>query len=128
MPLNERRNGYLYRVLINKGNNNLNKYPLVKDQVVYPYFLPTFYARIYTKIKRKLGFLFVDESKYKILDELHDYIFDKLDSVEVKNFSWYDNKKINKIINCYYSGNKNLTDSLLWLATFEIWRENYGIK
>ncbi|MGA9292593.1 MAG: hypothetical protein WBV81_08365 [Ignavibacteriaceae bacterium] len=128
LPVNYRTNGYLFRELIKKGKNNLEFYPLVKDQIIYPYFLPTFYARIYMKLKRKLGFTFTDEARYKILDELRDFIFDKFNSLEVKNFSWYDYKKIDRIIKNYYSGQKNLADNLLWWLTFELWRESFKIK
>ena len=128
LPIKKRSNGYLYREIVNNGKINLKKYSLVKDQVIYPYFLPTFYARIYTKIKRKLGFLYVDETRFKILDLMHDFILDKLNSLEVKNFSWYDNSKIESLIYDYYKGQKNLADQLLWWITFEMWRENYNIK
>ena len=128
LPVDLRANSKLYRELIRKGKNNLWRYPLVKDQIIYPYFLPTFYARIFTKLKRKLGLTFNDETKYKILYELKDFIWDKFNSMEVKNFSPYDSIKIENIIKNYYMGRKNLADNLLWWLTFELWRESFNIK
>jgi hypothetical protein len=128
LPVDLRANSKLYRELIRKGKNNLWRYPLVKDQIVYPYFLPTFYARIFTKLKRKLGLTFNDETRYKILYELKDFIWDKFNSLEVKNFTLYDSKKIENIIKSYYMGRKNLADNLLWWLTFELWRESFNIK
>ena len=126
LPINNRAN--LYKRIINDGDKNLNKYSLVKDQIIYPYFLPTFYARIFTKIKRKLGYFYSDENKLKILDKLRDFVLDKISSTEVKNFTWYDNSKTEKLAKDYYNGKKILADQLLWWITFEMWRDNYRIK
>lgn len=128
LPLSERKNGVLFKKMIHASKFSLNKYPLVKNQVVYPYFLNNFYSRAYTKIKRKWGFVYNDNSNLKMLDAIKDFVFDTLNSAEVKNFPLYDYGKIKNITNNFYKGNKNLANQLNWWLTFEIWRKGMKIK
>jgi hypothetical protein len=123
----ERKNGRLFLRIINDGKK-FNKYPLVKDQIIYPYSSNIFFTRIYQKLKRRMGFFYKDDTKINLLLRLKNFALDKVNSQNVRSFDLYNFDKISNLVTNFYKGDFTLADKLIWWITFEIWRESYKIK
>lgn len=122
MQITERKKGRLFRRLIHNNFPELEKYPLVRADVTYPYSFSTIPAYMTMQIKRKIGLSYKDTSVNHFLDTLKEYSLDMLASRDTKEYPMYDIKKIDAIVNGYYSGNKKLASHLDWWLSFETWR------
>ncbi len=127
LDITEKKNGKLFWQIIIDGEK-FNKYPLVKDQIIYPFNKNLLFTRIYQKIKRKAGLIKSDNVKLDLLLKLKNFVMDKIESQEVKNFDLYNYDKVSNQVWNFYNGNKSLADNLIWWITFEIWRESYNIR
>lgn len=127
LNINEKKNGRLFLKIINDGKK-LNKYPLVKDQIIYPFSSNIFFTRMYQKAKRKMGLIHTTSKKIDLLSTLKEFTFDKISSQDIRNFDLYNYKKVSNLITNFYNGNTSFADELIWWISFEIWRENYNIK
>jgi len=125
--INEKKNGRLFLNVINEGKK-LNKYPLVKDQIIYPFSSNIFFTRMYQKVKRRMGLIHSDNTKINLLSKLKNFAFNKINSSDVKNYDLYNYNKVSNLVTNFYNGNTTLADELIWWISFEIWRENYNIK
>ncbi len=119
-----KKNGKIFRSLISGSNLKLDKFPLVKNQIVYPYSSSSLKARLITRIKKQLGFVYNDPIRNNMLDLLKDYIVELINSEKIKNYALYDLKKISKIVDGYYSEKKTFAYELDWFLTFELWRQS----
>ena len=79
--------------------------------------------RAITGFKRKFMNKNYDENEINIIDYLKEFIFDRVNSLEVKNFDLYNYKKIKSMSESYFSGNKNYKHELESWLLFDIWRE-----
>ncbi len=122
MQISERKKGRLFRRLIHNNFPALEKYPLVRADVTYPYSFSTIPAYMTMQIKRKLGLNYKDTSVTDFLDTLKEYSLDMLASRETREYPMYDLKKIDAIVQGYYSGNTQLASQLDWWLSFETWR------
>ncbi len=127
LDFSEKKNGRLFWQIINHGKE-LNKYPLVKDQIIYPFSSNLLFVRLYQKFKRKLGLVYKDNIQYELLVKLKDFVLDRISSQDVKYFDLYDHKKVSNLASDFYNGNNSLINDLTWWITFDIWRECYKIK
>ena len=127
LNINEKKNGRLFLDIINEGKM-LKKYPLVKDQIIYPFSSNIFFTRMYQKMKRKMGLIHSASTKIELLSILKNFTFDKINSGDVRNYDLYNYNKVSDLATNYYKGNTSLADKLIWWISFEIWRENYNIK
>ncbi len=127
LEFSEKKNGKAFLQIISSGKK-LDKYPLVKDQIIYPFSSNIFFTRFYQKLKRKMGLIYKDDIQSELLIRLKSFVLDKINSQDVKKFDLYDYNKISNLASNYYGGDKSLTNNLTWWITFEIWRENFKIK
>lgn len=128
MPVELRTNGKFFRNLINNSYPSLTKYPLVKNNITYPFYLSTKTAWLYTKIKSKLGYSYSENHIHTFLEMLRDFVFDLLLSKNTKEYSAYNYQAIITSVENYYSGNKAFSNEVNWWLTFELWRRNIEIK
>lgn len=122
MPITDRKKGRLFRRLIHNNFPALEKYPLVRADVTYPYFFSTIPAYLTMQIKRKLTLNYNDTSVYHFLDSLKEYSLDMLASQDTREYPMYDIKKIDAIVHGYHNGNRQLASQLDWWLSFETWR------
>lgn len=127
LSVNLKKNSVLFREIIRNWQPKLRQFPLVKDGVTYPYGMSTISASIYTKIKKRLLINNTSTPKNRFFDSLKEYINDLILSSELKHFALYDCKKINAIVEQYYTGKKSLQNQLDWFLTFELWRRAHRI-
>ena len=127
LDFSEKKNGKLFWRIINQGKE-LNRYPLVKDQIIYPFSSNLLLARLYQKFKRKVGLIHKDNYQHELLMRLKEFVLDRVNSQEVKNFDLYDYKKVSNLVADFYNGNTSMINSVTWWITFDIWRECCKIK
>ncbi len=89
MQISERKKGRLFRRLIHNNFPALEKYPLVRADVTYPYSYSTIPAYLTMQIKRKLGLNYKDTSVNHFLDTLKEYSLDMLASRETREYPMY---------------------------------------
>jgi hypothetical protein len=58
---------------------------------------------------------------------MKEYLLDVVHSKETIEYPAYEFKKIEKKVQEYYAGAKNLSGEINWWLTFELWRRNFGI-
>lgn len=119
----EKKNGKMYRKILNESANNLNNYYLVKNTITYPYNTSTFSSRIIFAYKNRSKATYKDKSAEIFLMSMKEFIYDTTDSISFTNYELYDHKKIKGVVNEFYDGNKKHADYLNWWLTFEIWRQ-----
>lgn len=122
----QKKSGKLYRSIIKSNKESLEQINLVKDYVEYPYACGTLSSHVVRKFKRKFGNVkTVDPIKYKLYDNLREYIGDEISSKVVQENSYYDLNKIWYYFDEYYSGNKSVLSQLDWWLTFNEWFKIY---
>lgn len=125
MPIHLRQNGKLFRKIIKNNAPILEKFSLAKGKSVHPYFLNSLQSRLYGVVKEKLKLnKYRDNNSHVLLNSLKEYVYDMLNSRGVKETSYYDYKKIKKIVELYYKGDTSLINSLDWWLSFELFRQN----
>jgi len=128
MPVALRRNGRLFRDLITMNFPVLSNYPLVKSGITYPFQLSTKTSWLYTKIKSKLGFQYVENHIDLFLELMKEYILDLLYSKNVQEHPAYNYQYIRTVIEQYYRGDTTLKTEVVWWLTFELWRKGIEQK
>ena len=98
--------------------------PLVKGDVLIPFGYPTFFQKVIAKGKKKLGMNFKDKSSEIFLDRFKDMILEISNSSAVKEYPEYNYKKIQTLVQGYYSGNKSLAKEVDWWLSFEFFRQS----
>jgi len=119
-----KKNGKIFKSILSGNKLNLTKFPLVKNQITYPYSSSSLFARFFVRIKKQLGNVYEDPTRVNMLNLLEEFFFDLISSTEFQSCELYDLKKTKKIVNGYYSGNKSYAYQLDWLLTFELWRQS----
>lgn len=126
--LRQKKYGRFSRSFIKKRKYKLTRYHLVKDDEIYPFALSyTILKWLWHKSKNFLSISFQDDLKVKILKILETFIKDTVNSQDTRSFGAYEIKKIDNMINKFYSGDQSYADSLSWWLTFELWRQQIYI-
>lgn len=128
MPIKLRQNGKFFKSLIRESFPHLATYPLVKNNITYPFALSTKSAWLLTKIKSKFTTVYSEDHIHVFLNMLKGFIFDLLLSQNTKEYSAYNYQHIKTSIENYYSGNQSLSNDVNWWLTFELWRRNIEVK
>jgi len=124
LSASSKKNGKIFKAILSGNKLNLTKFPLVKNQITYPYGSSSLFARIFVRIKKQIGNVYEDPTRVNMLNLLEEFFFDLISSTEFHSCELYDLDKIKKIVNGYYSGNKSYALHLDWLLTFELWRQS----
>lgn len=123
VPVVLRENGVLLRALLNRNCRKLSKYPLAKDDILYPYGSTVLATWIWSQIKHLMGLEYSSNTRVLLLEGLSEYIQDMGNSTSVRTAGCYDYPAVKNLISQYYSGNKKLAGELDWWLTFEMWRQ-----
>lgn len=127
MPIHLRQNGKLFRKIIKNNAPILEKFSLAKGKSVHPYFLNSLQSRLYGVVKEKLKLnKYQENNSHTLLNSLKEYVYDMLNSRDVKETSYYDYTKIKKIVESYYKGDTSLINSLDWWLSFELFRQSFS--
>jgi len=123
----EKKNGKLFKQLIRQNANQLTKIPLVKGNIVHPFTSSSLGARFHSKIKIKLGMSYESKQKIEFLNSLKDFIGDTVQSLEVRNYKYYDLKKIERISKNFFAGSNSNYSEIDWFLSFELFRQGISL-
>lgn len=126
MPIHLRQNGKLFRKIIKNKASGLEKFGLAKGKSIHPYFLNSLQSRLYGLFRTKLRLnKYQENNTYTLLSHLKEFVYDTINSQEVKETSYYDYSKIKKIAESYYNGDSTFLNALDWWLSFELFRQNF---
>ncbi len=128
LPLSLKKNSHLFYRLVSTHQPILEKFPLVKNDLIYPYGLNSMSAFLYTNLKKRFSFQKNSNHVFHFYHTVKDYVNDLISSIEVQQIPFYDYKKIRKLIDSYYAGNILLQSQVDWWFTFELWRRSLHIN
>ena len=124
MPVDKRRNGRLFKQIINTQQKELTEFPLAKGGATHPFGLSSVNSRLWIKIKNKMGFKFSDDTEIKVLLDQKEYIFDILNSRSFVECGYYNHSSIRNIIENFFSGDYSYSGQVDWWLSFELFRQN----
>lgn len=125
MPTSLRQNGKLFRIIIKSNSPELEKYALAKGLSTHPYFLNSLQSRIWGIARKKLGLVsYQNKNSDILLKNFKEYVFDAVNSREVKETSYYDYTKVKNIVDRYYNGDLSYSSELDWWLSFELFRQS----
>ena len=120
LPLTERKNGALYRSIIQKSAPHLTKVPLVKGNDSYPYRLKDVAAMAWMKAKRKVGMGFSSPGQTASLLALEEYVRDTFSPTFLNASTCYSEQKVLRLIEEFYTKkDERKASSINWLISFE---------
>jgi hypothetical protein len=119
-----RRNGGLYKEIIQKKEPRLKNFPLIKSGITYRFGLSSSAAWFVTNVKNKISKPYRDSMPDRFLFQLHDFVLDLAHSSGFRNWSGYNQNKILYSIDTYYKGDKLQRNTVHWWLTFELWRRS----
>lgn len=125
-PVNQRKNGKLFRTLLKNNAENLAKYPLVKGQMEVPFWMNTLQSRVLNLIRKKILRKAANmERRRKLFIEMTPLILDIFNSKSVKECDFYNHKKISRLIENLNNRNyeARILNELDWWLSFELFRQ-----
>lgn len=128
ISVKKRKGRKLFRDIIKSNYASLNRYDLAGSNSTYPFYLGTIGSHFWIKIKSAAGLRYRDNSKNILFDTIKEYVYDIVNSNQVKTFGMYDYAKVKRVVEGYYSGQKDLVDALDWWLSFEMWRRSVGLN
>jgi hypothetical protein len=123
LPLSERKNARLFRQIIRDSAPALQKTPLVKGAVSYPYWMKDISSALWMRLKKKLGKEHHSSLQADFLLKIEDYVRDLFSSQSAREFSPYDQNKIQDLVTGFYDKeNHAFAHELNWALAFEVFR------
>ncbi len=119
----DKKNGKLFKELIKRNSIQLTKHPLVKGNIVHPFNSSSISARLHSRVKNRLGLGYQSKQPIELLNSLKEFINDTIQSSEVKNYEYYDRKKLDKIVNNFLSDGNDYNFEVDWFLSFELFRQ-----
>jgi hypothetical protein len=119
----DKRNGKLFKQIIRQNSSQLAKQPLVKENITHSFKASSISARLHSRIKKKLGFAYQSKGLIEFQNSLREFIGDILQSTEVRNYEYYDYKKLDKIAKNFSSNSNDYNSEIDWFLTFELFRQ-----
>jgi hypothetical protein len=128
LSLKGKRNSKIYIDYLRKIGGAFTSTSLVKGDITYPFGLSKIQVAFYTKIKNR----FKRSSQKSPIVEFYyyqrDYIKNILLDKSTLDYHLYDKRKIEKIVNDFYSGNRSKVKDLDWLVSFELFRRELKLQ
>ena len=79
---------------------------------------------VWTTAKHRLGQYYRDTESERCVDHLSEFIQDLVYSAEVESYPHYNYAEIKKMVEKYFSGEKQYASAIDWWLAFEIWRKS----
>lgn len=119
----EKKNGRLFKQLIGQNAIPLTKLPLVKGNLVHPFKASTLVMRLNSTLKTKLGIAYKSNKQVELLKSLKEFIGDTIHTSEVRNFEYYDRKRLEIISDKFFSVENSYCSEVDWFLSFELFRQ-----
>ncbi len=124
IPINKKKNAKLFRQIIKKNSSDLSKLWLAKGNITHPFSLTMIQSRLWNMANKKMKINQPQKNpRVEFLQYIGDYVYDVLSSKSVKEAGFYDNRKIEKILNNFRTNPNSSANELDWLLSFEIFRK-----
>ena len=123
IPDAEKKNGKMLKQLIKQNANVFTRQPLVKGNNIHPFNSSSLGARIHSRIKNKLGLSYQSKQPIEFQNLLREFICDVIKSSEVRNYKYYDRKKLGRIADDFLSKENNFNSEVDWFLSFELFRQ-----
>ena len=114
----DKKNGKLFKELIKQNSSQLTKIPLVKGSMTHPFNLSSLNARLYSRIKNKIGRYYKSDKPGELFYLVKEFVLDLLHSSQVQNCEIYERKKIELLGNGF-----KFNSELDWFLSFEFFRQ-----
>jgi len=92
IDVKQRKYSKLFRIIIEKHQSSLSKYPLAKNDFTYSFKSSPLRLALTGKVKQITGKIFKDDSKINFLKALSEFIGDTINSTKLKECSFYNYK------------------------------------
>ena len=119
----EKKNGKMLKQLIKQNANVFTRQPLVKGNIIHPFNSSSLGARIHSRVKSKLGLSYQGKQPIELQNLLREFIGDVIKSSEVRNYKYYDRKKLGRIADDFLSKVNNFNSEVDWFLSFELFRQ-----
>ncbi len=119
----EKKNGKMLKQLIKQNASSLTLQPLVKGNIIHPFNSSSLSARIHSRVKNKLGLSYQSKQSIEFQTLLKEFIGDVIKSAEVRNYKYYDRKKLDRISDDFLSKQDNFNSDIDWFLSFELFRQ-----
>lgn len=129
--LSLKKNGRLFRHIIETNKKELRSFALAKGELTHPFRFNTIQTRLYILINKKLkAGKQTNLPATSIIDFLYSFVQDTINSHPVKNADCYDQKKLSALSAKLYKRQLTNTDysELDWWLAFEIFRKEIPNK
>jgi hypothetical protein len=124
IPINKKKNAKLFRQIIKKNSSDLSKLWLAKGSITHPFSLTMIQSRLWNLANKKMK---INQPRMnprvEFLQYIGDYVYDVMSSKSVKEAGFYENRKIEKILNNFRTNPNSGVNELDWLLSFEIFRK-----
>lgn len=124
LSLKEKNNSRLYIGYLRKIGAPFSSIPLVKGDTTYPFGLSKIQSAVYTRLKGRLLSNHQKSPVVEFYNHTENHVKELLLDNSTLACSYYDSGKIQKIVQDFYSGDKNNAVKLDWLFSFELFRRN----
>jgi hypothetical protein len=119
----DKKNGNMFKQLIKQNASVLAKQPLVKGNIIHPFYSSSLGARVHSRLKNKLGISYQSKKPIEFQKLLQEFISDVIQSSEVRNYEYYDRKKLIKIENEFLLNENHFNSKVDWFLSFELFRQ-----
>ncbi|MCX6154904.1 MAG: asparagine synthase-related protein [Candidatus Kapabacteria bacterium] len=118
IPLKEKINSKMYKMLIKSDNPLISKFPIVKGDTYVPFSAPDLYNKLYSKVKNKIVKPYIDDFKIMFFKSMKNYFNDLLNSQSVRQSGIYDINYLQQKFNSSFKETVVPNPELdFWLAT-----------
>lgn len=120
-------NAKFYKQLLRKNSNDLDKFPLVKETLTYPFNLSILQKRFLRVVYKKFKLdKYVNPVDSNLMPLLSEFIKDSLNSNCVKQCPVYNQKKLMSLFTSLNKGTLSAIEKheIYWWLSFELYRQN----
>jgi len=119
----DKKNGRMFKQLIRQNSDQITKQPLVKGNIMHPFNSSSIGARLHSRLKNMAGLSYKNKQQIAFLSSLKEFIGDLMHSSYVRNYEYYDLKKLDKIVNNFLSKGCGYNSEIDWFLSFELFRK-----
>jgi hypothetical protein len=126
-PDNKKENAKFYKQMLLNNCSDLEKFPLVKETLTYPFAMTILQKRLLRVVYKKLKLdKYVNPTERSLIPLLSEYILDILSSNSVKQCPVYNHYKLNSLFNSIRAGILTPLEKheIYWWLSFELYRQN----
>lgn len=124
----KKKNGKLFRKLIQINNDQLKKYPLVKGNYMYPFWMTPLQSKIWSVFKEKVGSKSQPNLYADLIFSMKNILADYISAQNVRECGLYNLHKLDNFKEALEKNNyeSSLMNELDWWISFELFHQ--GIK